>query len=198
MGGMRDRSGMKSRYDLVAMGLHWLMALGILALIAIGLAMVHGGLPPGTMFRLFQLHKSIGITILLAALCRLAWRLAHRPPVFVGTMPRMERHLAALAHAVLYAAMILLPLSGWAVVSSSVYAIPTVLYGLIPWPDLPYLPHLANKQPVEDAFSALHSYGAYGFIALITLHVLAALRHQLILKDGVLERMLPQLGKKDR
>ncbi|NVN04762.1 cytochrome b [Asaia spathodeae] len=179
------------RYGAVAMILHWIMALGILALLAIGLIMVHGSLDPGTMFRLFQLHKSIGITILLAALLRLIWRLLHRPPVLPASMAQHEIRLAKLGHFLLYGEMFFLPLTGWALVSSSVFAIPTVLFGLISWPDLPYLPHLADKRPVEAVFTTLHAYGAYFLMAVLALHILAVLRHHFILRDAVLMRMLP-------
>lgn len=179
------------RYTAIVMILHWVMAIGILALLGIGLVMVHGSLDPGTMFRLFQLHKSIGITILLAALLRLVWRLFHHPPVLPSGMRVLEKRLARFGHWALYGEMLFLPLSGWALVSSSVFAIPTVLYGVVPWPDLPYLPHLADKKPVEDFFATLHAYGAWGLIVLIALHVGAALRHHFMLRDDVLRRMLP-------
>lgn len=176
------------RYTAIAMILHWIMALGILALLGIEFVMVHGSLDPGTMFRLFQLHKSIGITTLLAALLRLVWRLFHHPPTLPPDMPGLEKRLARFGHWALYGEMLFLPLSGWALVSSSVFAIPTVLYGVIPWPDLPYL---ADKKPVEDFFTTLHAYGAWGLIVLIALHVGAALRHHFMLRDDVLRRMLP-------
>lgn len=183
------------RYGAVAMILHWVMALGILALLAIGLIMVHGSLDPGTMFRLFQLHKSIGITILLAALLRLVWRLLHRPPTLPASMGLHEIRLAKLGHALLYGEMFFLPLSGWALVSSSVFAIPTVLFGVIPWPDLPVLSHLQDKAPVEAVFTTLHAYGAYFLIGVLALHILAALRHHFVLRDAVLLRMLPPFRK---
>lgn len=180
------------RYTAVAMILHWVMAVGIMSLLAIGLIMVHGALDPGTMFRLFQLHKSIGLTILLAALLRLVWRLTHRPPALPAAMPALERRLAQLGHLALYGEMLFLPLSGWALVSASVYAIPTVLYGVIPWPDLPYLPDLANKAGAERLLTSVHAYGAWLLMALLSLHLLAALRHRVILHDEVLDRMLPR------
>ena len=107
------------RYDAVAIGLHWLIALGILALIAIGLTMTRMDLGPMAKFQLYQLHKSIGITVLLAAMLRVLWRLTHRPPALPDAMPRLERKAAKGAHAALYAFLFFLPLTGWALVSAS-------------------------------------------------------------------------------
>ena len=73
------------------------------------------------------------------------------------------------------------------------FGLPTVLYGVIPWPDLPVLPSLPDKAPVENLLKQVHAYGAYALIALIVLHAAAALRHHFILKDDVLTRMLPKL-----
>ncbi|WP_243443939.1 cytochrome b [Asaia prunellae] len=127
------------RYGAVAMILHWIMALGILFMLGLGLVMVHGSLDPGIMYRLFQLHKSIGITLLAVALLRVVWRFLHHPPAFPASMSLGEIRLAKLGHALLYMELFFMPLSGWALVSSSVFAIPTVLYGIVPWPDLPFL-----------------------------------------------------------
>jgi cytochrome b561 len=180
-----------SRYTLVAIILHWVMALGILALAVIGLAITHLKLDPLKLFQLYQLHKSIGITILLAAIFRLAWRLANRPPTLPFSMTQFARKAAEGSHFLLYFFFIALPLTGWALVSASMLNIPTVLYGVVPWPHLPILSTLDNKKPVEDALKLVHAYGAWALIALATAHAGAALHHHFIAKDDVLRRMLP-------
>jgi cytochrome b561 len=184
-----DRS--LTRYTFVAIALHWIMVLGILILAILGLAMVHGEWLPARLFQLYQLHKSIGITILLLAALRLAWRVAHRPPPLPDAMPALERAAAAGGHLALYAMLFALPLTGWCLVSASVLSIPTVLYGVIAWPDLPVLPNLANKGLVEGLLKQVHAYGAYVLIAMIFVHATAAVRHHFILRDDVLVRMLP-------
>jgi cytochrome b561 len=184
------RSG--SRYTAVAIFLHWIMALGIIALAVIGLTMTHVKLKPHDLFKLYQLHKSIGITILLAAFLRLAWRLAHRPPSLPSGMPPLERKAAETSHLLLYGSLFVLPLTGWAVVSAAPLNIPTVLYGLVPWPHLPILSTLHNKAPVDRVLARAHDYLAFALIALVTLHAIAALRHHLWLRDDVLTRMLPR------
>lgn len=181
----------RTRYDAVAMTLHWVIALGILGQIALGLVMVHLPLSLGTQFQLYQLHKSIGITILLAVALRVPWRLTHRPPALPATMPPLEKTAANAMHLLLYAFMLALPLTGWIVVSVSPLHIPTVLYGIIPWPDLPWFSNLANKQAVDDIFDFIHTWLGYIIIGLLALHVLAALRHHFLLHDNILRRMLP-------
>lgn len=179
------------RYTLVAMILHWTMALGIVALAAIGLYMTHVKLPPQRLFYLYQLHKSIGITVLLAAVLRLGWRLAHRAPPLPGTIPPAQRAVAGATHWLLYFSLFALPLTGWAVVSASPFDIPTELYGVIHWPDLPILPALVHKKQVEAVLEDVHAYGAWALIALVVVHAGAALHHHFVRQDGVLRRMLP-------
>jgi cytochrome b561 len=178
------------RYTLVAIILHWVMALGITALTVMGLAMTHLKLEPMQLFRLYQLHKSIGITVFLAAFLRLAWRLSHRPPDLPQAMPTVERAAAAGGHLLLYL-MFAMPVTGWALVSVSALNIPTVLYGILPWPDLPLIPPLDDKAPVEALLKRVHAYGAFSLIALVAVHTAAALRHHFIIRDDVLRRMLP-------
>ena len=179
------------RYDAMAIGLHWLIALGILALIAVGLTMTHTQLGPMAKFQLYQLHKSIGITVLFAVALRALWRLTHRPPRLPDAMPPLERRAAEGAHAALYAFLFLLPLTGWALVSASPFNIPTVLYGVIPWPHLPVLSTLTDKTPVERVLKLVHGKAAWLLIALVAVHAGAALRHHFILRDGIMQRMLP-------
>jgi cytochrome b561 len=147
-------------------------------------------------FRLYQLHKSIGITVLFAAVLRVLWRMTHRPPPLPETMPVLERKAAEGAHLAFYAFLLLLPLTGWALVSASPYNIPTVLYGTVPWPHLPVLRTLEDKAPVEHVLKIVHGKGAWLLIALVLVHAGAALRHHFILRDGILRRMLPAIQRK--
>jgi len=191
-------AGSVTRYTLVAIILHWVIALGIATLAVLGLVMAHVKLQPMRVFQLYQLHKSIGITVLAAAVLRLGWRLAHRPPPLPEAMAPLERTAARSAHLALYVALFALPLTGWALVSSSVLSIPTVLYGVIPWPDLPVLSTLADKAPVEAVLKVVHAYGAYALIALVGVHTAAALRHHFIIRDAVLVQMLPVLSRRPK
>lgn len=181
-----------TRYTLVAILLHWLIAAAILALLVMGFVMTDQTPGSHLQFVLYQLHKSVGITVLALSLVRLAWRLSHKPPALPAHMPPAEQLLAHLGHFALYALMIGMPLEGWALVSASVWNIPTVLYGVIPLPHLPILSTLADKKPVEDVLKLLHSAAAWVMIITLVGHVGAALRHHVLIKDDVLTRMLPR------
>ena len=180
-----------ARYTSVAIFLHWIIAAGILALLVLGLTMTHVTLPLMRKFQLYQLHKSIGITILLAAFVRLAWRITHRPPPMPTHMTATERSAAEGGHLVLYILLFGLPLTGWALVSASVLNVPTLLYGHIHWPHLPFLSSLPHKAPVEAVLKQAHRYAAWFLMAIVLGHVLAALRHHFLQRDEVLRRMLP-------
>ncbi|WP_131196525.1 cytochrome b [Lichenihabitans psoromatis] len=185
------------RYTSVAIALHWLIGLAILAMVVMGLLMVHGSLAPADKFRLYQLHKSVGLTILILAVLRLVWRFSHRPPTLPAEMPAWERGAAEGTHVVLYAFMIGLPLVGWALVSASPFNLPTVLYGVLPWPHLSFLSSLpaASKKSVAAVLEMVHAYGAYVLIAFVALHAGAALRHYFIEQDTILQRMIPGLPR---
>ncbi|MBE7247580.1 MAG: cytochrome b [Actinomycetospora chiangmaiensis] len=184
-----------ARYTAVAIALHWLIGLAILAMLAMGLAMVHAPISTADKFKLYQLHKSVGLTILALAALRLAWRLGHRPPPLPADMPGWEKGAAEATHVVLYMLMIGLPLAGWAIVSTSPFSIPTLWFGVLRVPDLTVLTALGPKKALEPVFKAIHAYGAYVLIGLFALHAGAALRHYLVLHDDVLQRMIPGLPR---
>jgi cytochrome b561 len=179
------------RYSAVAILLHWASALAVLVLIGLGLTMTHAGLAPLRQFQLYQWHKSVGITVLALTAVRVAWRLTHRPPPRPAGMPARERRAAAAAHHLLYLLLVGLPLTGWAVVSLSPFNIPTVLYGLVPWPHLPLAAVVPDQAAAEGMLKRVHAAGAWILTGLLALHVAAALRHHFLLGDDVLRRMLP-------
>jgi cytochrome b561 len=179
------------RYGLVAMGFHWLIAAAILGMLGLGLVMVR--LTPGTalQFELYQWHKSVGITVLALSLLRLAWRLLHPVPALPDALAPWERFLARWTHRGFYVLMIGLPVTGWMMVSASVWNVPTLLYGIVEVPHLPVLSTLEQKKPVEEALKRVHELAAWVFIGLFVLHVAGALKHHFLLRDAVLLRMLP-------
>lgn len=179
-----------ARYGTVAMGLHWVIALLIVFEIGLGLRM--DGPPGATTFAVYQLHKSIGISILILTLARIAWRVGHRPPPSVGGHV-WERRLAGWVHVGFYLLLLAIPLSGWLIVSASRTGIGTVLFGLIPFPHLPGVPGLepATKAVVEQAAENAHRLLGWALYGLLALHVAGALKHHLIDRDQGLARMLP-------
>jgi cytochrome b561/polyisoprenoid-binding protein YceI len=180
----------QARYSLVAIILHWTIAAAILMQFILATRM-DGRTPEA--FALIQLHKSIGITILALSLLRLSWRLTHRPPP-EPPLATWERALSRIVHFSFYAFLIAMPLTGWLMVSTSRLAVPTVLYGVIPWP---HLPGTAALAPAQKALA--HEIGETGHyilaitaLGLLALHVAGALKHQLIgANEPVLSRMVP-------
>jgi cytochrome b561 len=174
----RRASSGTDRYSAVAIAFHWTIAALVVVNLAIGL--LHDALPRGSI----SLHKSIGLTVLALTLARVAWRLTHRPPPLPAATPRWQRATAHGVHWALYALMILLPLSGWVMVSANATPRPLAWFGL-PVPLLPMSPDIG---PV---LAARHAQLGWTMLALVVLHVGAALWHHLIRRDGTLARMAP-------
>ncbi len=182
------------RYNRVAMILHWLMAFAIIGMIAVGLIM-EDIKPVSLRIDVYQIHKSLGLTILFLSVFRLAWRLAHTPPALPATTKPYERVASRISHAVLYVLMIGMPLSGWLMISTSKKIYPTEYFWMFEVPLLPFFQG-ENKKAAHSFFYESHELLAYGAIALITVHVLAALKHHFVNKDDVLARMMPRCCKK--
>jgi cytochrome b561/polyisoprenoid-binding protein YceI len=179
------------RYSALAIVLHWAIALAIVLQVILA-GRMEGRTP--TAFAVAQLHKSVGITILLLTLARIAWRLINPPPPMPLTMAPWERVLARITHAGFYAIMLGMPLTGWLIVSASHTLIPTLLYGAVPWPMIPGVPDLAPaaKKLWHMVAVDAHHVGAKVIYGLLALHVAGALKHQLFSKDEpVLARMAP-------
>jgi len=180
-----------SRYTAVAIALHWTIAALIVMQVTLAGRMETRSLEA---FAVTQLHKSVGITILLLSLARLAWRLTHRPPPEPASLAPWERRLSAVVHWGFYAVMILMPLTGWIMVSTSRFAFPTLLFGTVPWPHLPGLPDLAPaaKAVWNETAKDAHHLIIKGAYVLFGLHLAGALKHQWLDRASpVLARMAP-------
>jgi cytochrome b561/polyisoprenoid-binding protein YceI len=193
------------RYTAVAIVLHWAIAFAILFNIALGFWMhitaEHGG-ASAAVFEAFQLHKSVGLTVLALSLMRLGWRLTHRPPPLPAHMPGWEKAAALGTHWAFYVLMIALPLSGWIYVSAGwsheaerAFNVPTIYFGLFQVPHLFALAEQSNaaRADAADAAFTAHWVLAYIAIALAALHVGAALKHQFFDRDETLAHMVPGL-----
>ncbi|WP_068092827.1 cytochrome b [Novosphingobium rosa] len=182
------------RYSVVAILLHWLIAALILTNLALGWWMQT--LEGLAQFEKFQLHKSIGILVLLLSMLRLLWRAMHKAPPYPETMKPWEKLAASSVHWLLYAIMIGMPLTGWLLVSTSAFNLPTLLFHMVPWPHLPVhdWPMEARMQ-LNHLSEGTHKALAFGTAGLVALHVGAALKHQIIARDKVLSRMLPRFGR---
>jgi cytochrome b561 len=183
------------RWSELIILLHWAGAAIIVALGAMGWAMVHGGLDAASTFDLYQWHKSLGFAALALTFARFGARFAgSSPPAPVS--PSWERRLAALTQGSLYALTICVIVSGWLVVSTSPLPVPTRFF------DLFVIPNIARPDPSLFAAVALaHKLVAWGIAALIALHIAGALKHHFMNRDDVLRRMLPnwpRLGSRSR
>lgn len=188
---------MDRRYTGIAIALHWLVATGIVANVA--LAWIWPHLADDAVRPAIDTHKSIGITVLGLALLRLLWRWTHRPPALPTTYQRWETGLSHLTHWLLYLLIFAMPLSGW--IMDSAYrdaaSHPMRLFGLFPWPRIGPVMRLdpATRDRVHDLFGATHVWASYLLYTLVALHVAGALKHEWIDRQPELRRMLPRLRR---
>jgi cytochrome b561 len=169
-------------YTRTAVVLHWLIGVCVLAQITLGLWMVTiPKTPPGVRAGWFNVHKSIGITLAAFIILRLLWRFVHRAPALPQTMPKWERIAATANHWLLYACMIVMPVSGY--LGSSFTKYPILFFGI-------KLPQWGWDSPaLKDLCSEVHYATMAVFIALIALHVAAAGKHAFVNRDGIVKRM---------
>jgi cytochrome b561 len=186
----RVSRGAPSRYTGVAIALHWIVALLILGSFVVGTYMVALDLSPWKL-KVYSWHKWTGVSIFLLVALRLAWRITHRPPALPEATPEWQRHAAAIAHALLYLLMVAVPISGW--VMSSAGGFPVVYFGVWQLPDL-----VGKDKELFELMKSVHFALNKALLALVLLHVAAALKHHYVDRDDVLARMLPLLKPKGR
>ncbi len=169
------------RYSTVAIWFHWTIALLVILNLAVGL--LHDAVP--ALRAWMGAHKALGLAVLALTAARVAWRLAHRPPTLPAGTPAWERGLAHATHAALYGLMIAMPLTGWMMVSNPVKPNPISWFGLFDVPQLPV------SGAVAGVGHSAHELLGWLMLVLVVLHIGAALRHHLLLRDTVLARMGP-------
>lgn len=191
-----------TRYTRTAVILHWVIAIGIFAMFALGWFMTE--LPkeapkqmaydlfdlglytwrlaeeasPRTFY--FNLHKSIGVTLLALIVIRILWRVTHRPPAMLSSYRAWERKLATGTHHLLYLFMIALPVSGVIMATYSKYG--------IKWFGIPFIKGLDNNE-MREVFEQIHEIFGLIILVMIILHITGALKHKFIDKDETLKRM---------
>ncbi len=176
-----------TRYDPIAMVLHWVLGLALIGMVAMGVYMADLPFSPQRL-KLYNWHKWAGVTILALSTLRLVWRLTHRPPLLPAAVTRNMPHWQHLAHQGtlygMYALFFAVPLIGWAY--SSAAGFPIVVFGVLPLPDLVH----ADKA-LAELIKPWHQISAFSMMGLVLLHVGAALKHQFVNRDGLITRMLP-------
>jgi cytochrome b561 len=181
------------RYGNVAMTFHWLIAALVIANICVGLYMADLPRSDPMKFTIFQIHKSIGLTVLTLSVLRLLWRLVNPIPPLPAGMNPVLRLAARTSHFLLYFLIIFIPLTGYIMVSASPLGNGTDYFGLFTWPNLPLFAGMTRAQlhPIHETWETAHVYLAWSAIVLIPIHVGAALYHYFFRRDGVFPRMVP-------
>ncbi len=189
-------AGQRSHYSTVAIWLHWIIAFIVIGNLIGGLTIDYWFDSPDPAMKatgatIMGLHKSLGLTVIVLTLARLAWRIANPPPPLPSHMTPLELGLAKATHGLFYALMLLMPLSGWAMVSTAKRVAPVSWFGVVEVPALPL------SRGLSEVFDASHLLLGYLAFAVIVLHVAGALKHHFLDRDDVLARMIPLLRRDD-
>lgn len=179
------------RYGLVAIALHWTIAALFMSQVALGAFMTTLPLTDPRVFPLYQTHKSIGFVIFLLVVVRLVWRITGKTPPFPASLPRWQARAAVAVHSLLYLALLLMPLLGWVVVSASPLGIPTLIFGKLVIPHIPFVVKSPDRQMIGSVASWAHWALAWAASIAVGGHIAAALLHHIVEKDAILKRMLP-------
>lgn len=181
-----------ARYSVLAIALHWVMALMILGNLAGGFVahdLLQSAIAADRALgrRIIGWHMSLGLFVLALTLARLAIRLLAGVPPLPDHMTPTERALARISHAGFYGLMLAVPLAGWAMVSARDADATIALFGLFAWPRLP----VPARDRLAEAAGEAHELLAIAMIGLLLLHLVGALKHHFLDQDDVLARMLP-------
>jgi cytochrome b561 len=179
MTGETNETTTVERFALPSRILHWLMAPMVIAQLLIGVTMI-ASLSYYPL--LLAIHRPLGVLILVFAVVRLANRLTHRLPPFLATMSRAERRIATWSEYLLYALLLVQPLTGWAMLSAARF--PIILWGSVRLPGI--APHEID---IYGVLRQCHSVFAFLLFATFTAHVCAVLFHTLVLRDRLIDRM---------
>ncbi len=174
------------KYTLTAIALHWIIAILIITLFAIGLYMVElpKDVTPSVRKPWFELHKSLGVTVFLLLLLRIFWRMTHKPPALPDFITRKQQNFINIIHKLFYVSMILQPISGY--LSSSFSGYKTKLFGLV-------LPYWGWKdEQYNEFFTEIHEVSAMILFAFIVIHLAGIVVHKFKGNGkSIMQRMLP-------
>ncbi len=170
-------------YSTLAKTLHWLVAICVLSIVTIAFWMSNA--PEGPLQnRLFMLHKSLGMLILILMVLRIANRLIAGAPAPDPTLEPWQRKASSAVHGLLYLLVLAMPVIGY--VGHSAFGVSTPFFGLFEFP-----PIIGKNEPLSEKLFVLHRYLGWAVTAVVVLHIGAALQHYFIRRDRVLQRMLP-------
>jgi len=194
--------GKSQKYNNIAILLHWLIGIAIIFMLILGIFMtdIPKEAPKQSSFDLFnfgiyswevekaksprsfyfELHKSIGVTLLVLIFIRIFWRFTHKPPALLPSMKPWEKRLATAAHHGLYFLMVLIPVTGILMSVGSKYG--------VKWFGIKILPGIDSK-PMRELFYEFHEIFGQLLLLILVFHILGALKHSIVDKDGTLRRM---------
>jgi cytochrome b561 len=184
-----------SGWGRISRGLHWLMAFMIAAQFPLGLRMVEtydaalaGQGDWAIAMTLSRAHNTLGFLILIVVLLRLSWRFTNPTPGLPSALQAWQRLTARFTHGLLYALLIILPLSGWSALSAYTGEYPIFFFG---WENVPRLvPQATPGSPfTSDLFGEIHENALWALGGVLGLHIVAALWHEYVQRDGILTRM---------
>lgn len=178
----------RNRYSTVSLVLHWLIA--ALVVTQIVLIAAHEATEGSISREYVNLHKSVGLSILVLTLIRLGWRIANPAIPLPDSTPRWQKLVARGTHVLFYVFLIAMPLVGWA--ASSAAGRDILWFGLFEWPALP----IGGGRETAGQLMDLHELAAKLLIALVVLHILGALKHHFVDRDNVLHRMIPLIPRR--
>ena len=184
---MTHLANTERRYGTVAIILHWLMAVLLIALIALGVYMA--SLPDvgfdTKKIALILYHKQLGILALVVAALRLAWRVGNALPQLVEELPEWQKVTALFVHLCFYGLMLALPITGWLLSSAAGFTVS--FFGVFDLPDF-----VSHNDRLFHTFADIHRWLGYVLIVFILIHAVAALRHHVLFNDETLKKMLPE------
>ncbi len=177
------RGNTAERWGSVQIGLHWtIAALVLLVQVPAGLTMVASG--PGTLQNVcYDVHKTTGIVIFLLAAVRLSWRWSQPVPLLPADLPGWQAKTARITHALLYSVLFLMPVTGFLYTAMAGFPVPFfMLINLAQW--------VPVDKPIAEVFKYAHLSLQFVLYLTVILHILGALQHHYLRKDGILRRML--------
>ena len=182
--GQRPAPPIAVSYDRVARALHWLIAGLAVIVVSLGSAIPEASRNTQSRDLLLLMHRSVGLTILVAMVVRWLWRLRHPPPPLQPGFPRPLAWFAGANHWCLYLAFLLMPIAGYVNAAAAGHSVS--FFGLVTVPSL-----LPEDERLSQIAIALHLVGQFFVYAFVAAHVAAALMHRFIRRDEILDRMLP-------
>lgn len=174
------------RYASAIIILHWLMAAGFITMLLSGVVMNYVPIEKSLKFDLYQWHKSGGVILLIAVFLRIVVRLTTKAPPLPESFPKLEKIGAKAGHIALYLCMLAMPLSGWALVSSSSYGLPTIVFNTFEWP---HIPGIQSNELIHEGAETMHFIFALLFATTIVIHIAAVIKHALHDRTNLLTRL---------